>query len=255
MATDYRKEYANDFRILNERYNGVENYIRSMVNGDVRSLIVNGPPGVGKTHSVKTYLDSYIGSENYKLMNGHCTLLSLYSKLYDFRDKGKVVVLDDVDSIFSKVEGLNILKAAMDTTTQREIHWESPSHMLTTMGVPKSFEYNGSVILISNIGFGGGNNKLVAHLAALKDRSYCSHIAESGDDSLFKQVCFMVLERGLFTSLGVPEEHQMMLLEYIDENKKRLNTVSLRTVVKLSNIFKMNPKDWRTMANQGMLKV
>ena len=92
-------------------------------------------------------------------------------------------------------------------------------------------------------------------MAALKDRSYCSHIAESGDDSLFIQVCFMVLERGLFTSLGVPEEHQKMLLEYIDENKKRLNTVSLRTVVKLSNIFKINPKDWRTMANQGMLKV
>ena len=255
MAKDYKTEYAEDFKTLSERYNGVETYIQGMANGDVRSLIVNGPPGVGKTHSVKTYLDTYIGAGNFKLMNGHCTLLSLYSKLFDFKEQGKVVVLDDVDSIFSKVEGLNILKAAMDTTHQREIHWESPSHMLTTMGVPKEFEYNGSVILISNIGFGGGNNKLIAHLAALKDRSYCSHIAESGDDSLFRQIFFMVLERDLFTSLGVPEADQMMLLEYIDENKKRLNTVSLRTVVKLSNIFRMNPKEWRKMANQGMLKV
>jgi hypothetical protein len=254
MIKDYRKEYAEDFRILNERYNGVETYIKGMANGDVRSLIVNGPPGVGKTHSVKNYLEKYV-SGNYKLMNSHCTLLSLYAKLYDFKDTGKVLVLDDIDSIFSKVEGLNILKAAMDTTTQREIHWDSPTHLLNTMGVPKSFEYNGSVVLISNLGFGGGNGKLVAHLAALKDRSYCAHIAETGDDSLFKQVCFMVLERNLFTELGVPEENQMMLLEYIDVNKKRLNTVSLRTVVKLSNIFRMNPKDWRTMANQGLLKV
>lgn len=254
MTKDYRKEYAQDFRILNERYNGVETYIQGMVNGDVRSLIVNGPPGVGKTHSVKTYLEKY-NKGNYHLLNSHCTLLALYGKLYDFRDTGKVLVLDDVDSIFSKVEGLNILKAAMDTTSQREIHWDSPSHMLTTMGVPKSFEFNGSVVLISNLGFGGGNGKLVAHLTALKDRSYCSHIAEAGDDSLFKQVCFMVLERNIFTNLGVPEEYQMMLLEYIDENKKRLNTVSLRTVVKLANIFRMNRTNWKTMANQGLLKV
>jgi hypothetical protein len=253
MARDYRTEYAEDFRILNERYNGVETYIKGMANGGIRSLIVNGPPGVGKTHSVKTYLDLYVPN-NYIHINSHLSLMALYGKLYDFRDKGKVIVLDDVDTIFSKVEGLNLLKAAMDTTSVRQIHWDSPTHYLNTMGLPKNFEFNGSVILISNIGFGGGNGKLVAHLSALKDRSYCSHIAETGEDSLFKQVCFMVLERNLFSSLGIPEQHQMMLLEYIDENKKRLNTVSLRTVVKLSTIFTIDPKNWRTMANQGLLK-
>ena len=65
----------------------------------------------------------------------------------------------------------------------------------------------------------------------------------------------MVIEKDIFTSLGVPKDQHMMLLEYIDENKKRLTTLSLRTVVKLSTIFKMNPKEWRKMANQGMLKV
>jgi hypothetical protein len=256
MAKDYRTEYANDFTSLNERYIGVEDYIKGMVKGGlIRSLIVNGPPGVGKTHSVKAYLDIHIGSENYKLMNGHCTLLSLYAKLYDFRDSGKVVVLDDVDSVFSKTDGLNILKAAMDTTNQRVIHWESPTHLLTTMEVPKSFEYNGSVILISNIGFGGVANKLAAHLNALKDRSYYSHIGHADVESSFKQICYMVIEKDIFTTLGVPQEHHMMLLEYIDENKKRFTTLSLRTVVKLSTIFTMNSKDWKRMANQGMLKV
>ncbi len=254
MSKDYKTEYANDFKSLDERYNGVEDYIKGMTTGEIRSLIVNGPPGVGKTHSVKAYLEKHIGSTNFKLMNGHCTLLSLYAKLYDFREQGKVVVLDDVDSVFSKTDGLNILKAAMDTTEQRTIHWESPTHHLTTMDVPKSFEYNGSVILISNIGFGGGSNKLTAHLNALKDRSYYSHIADAGVESSFVQICYMVIEKDIFTSLGVPKEHHMMLLEYIDENKKRLTTLSLRTVVKLSTIFRMNPKEWKRMANQGMLK-
>ena len=64
----------------------------------------------------------------------------------------------------------------------------------------------------------------------------------------------MVLERGLMTDLGVPLNDQAMLLEYIDEKKDDFNTVSLRTVVKLANIFKIDPVNWRIMANQGLLK-
>ena len=197
MAKDYRTEYANDFISLNERYIGVEDYIKGMVkDGLIRSLIVNGPPGVGKTHSVKAYLDIHIGSENYKLMNGHCTLLSLYAKLYDFRDSGKVVVLDDVDSVFSKTDGLNILKAAMDTTNQRVIHWESPTHFLTTMEVPKSFEYNGSVILISNIGFGPNATHTTDESATIFiEDSENQSITQNNFDSVLKDDYFKISRR------------------------------------------------------------
>ena len=224
-----------------------------MANGNVRSLIINGPPGVGKTYSVNSYLTTHT-SGDFKIVSGYMTLLSLYATLYAYREAGKVLVLDDVDSVFSKIEGLNILKAAMDTRSVRNVHWESPSGLLNTMGLPQSFEFSGGVILISNIGFGSGSNKLLVHLAALKDRSYCIPIADSGDDSLFKQVCYMVLKRDLLTNLGVPKQDQLMLLDYIEENKRKLYTVSLRTVVKLADIFRMDPVNWRVMANQGLLK-
>jgi hypothetical protein len=253
MTKDYRAEFAEDFLVFDKRYSGVETFIEKMANGKFFSLIVNGPPGVGKTHSVDVYLKKY-AKDNYKVISGHMTLLSLYSVLYGYRKKGQIVVLDDVDSVFSKVEGVNILKAAMDTKAVRNIHWESPSGLLNTMGLPKSFEFHGGVILISNIGFGGTNGKLVAHLLALKDRSYCIPIAESTENSLFKQICFMVLERGLMTSLEVPLEHQQMLLEYIEENQKHFHTLSLRTVVKLSKLFNLDPIDWRVMAEQTLMK-
>jgi hypothetical protein len=57
------------------------------------------------------------------------------------------------------------------------------------------------------------------------------------------------------TDLGVPQQDQMMLLEFIDVNKDRLNTVSLRTVVKLVEMYKNTPTIWREMATVGMLKV
>lgn len=254
MARDYRKEFSEEFKHLDARYKGVEAFVEQLALGNVRSLIINGHPGIGKTHSVKKYLEQY-AKGNYFIVTGRITLLSLYQTLYSFKSKGKVVVLDDVDSIFSNIEGLNILKAAMDTTAARKINWLSTTSKLNTMELPDNFTFNGGVILISNVGFGGGSGKLVTHLTALKDRSYCVPVADSGEDSTFKQICYMVLERNLMTDLGVPQHDQDMLLEFIDENKDKLNTVSLRTVVKLVEMYKNTPAIWREMATVGLLKV
>jgi hypothetical protein len=253
MARDYRKEFEEEFKNLDARFKGVETYVQNVALGKIRSLIVNGHPGIGKTHSVKKYLEQY-AKGNYLVITGRITLMSLYAALHAYKSSGKVLVLDDVDSIFSNIEGLNILKAAMDTTSIRKIYWASTTGKLNTMGLPDNFTFNGGVILISNIGFGGGAGKLVTHLTALKDRSFCVPVADSGEDSLFKQVCYMVLERGLMTDLGVASNDQMMLLDYIDKNKGELNTVSLRTVAKLVDIFKIDPINWETMASQGLLK-
>lgn len=253
MARDYRKEFADEFKQLDMRFKGVETYVKGVSEGKIRSLIVNGHPGIGKTHSVKKYLEQY-AKGNHLVITGRITLMSLYAALHAYKSTGKVLVLDDVDSIFSNVEGLNILKAAMDTTSTRKIHWASTTGKLNTMGLPDNFIFNGGVILISNIGFGGGASRLVAHLTALKDRSFCVPVADSGDDSLFKQICYMVLERGLMTDLGVAHDDQLMLLDYIDRHKDELNTVSLRTVVKLVDIFNIDPLNWEEMANQGLLK-
>jgi len=254
MSRDYRTEFAEEFKHLDARYKGVEQFVEQIALGNVRSLIINGHPGIGKTHSVKKYLEKY-AKGNYFVVTGRITLLSLYQALYSFKNKGKVLVLDDVDSVFSNIEGLNILKAAMDTTASRKIDWLSTTSKLNTMGLPDSFTFNGGVILISNVGFGGGSSKLVTHLTALKDRSYCVPVADSGEDSTFKQICYMVLERNLMTDLGVPQQDQMMLLEFIDVNKDRLNTVSLRTVVKLVEMYRNTPTIWKEMATVGLLKV
>ena len=254
MPRDYRKEFSEEFKHLDARYKGVEAFVEQIALGNVRSLIINGHPGIGKTHSVKKYLELY-AKGNYFIVTGRITLLSLYQTLYSFKNKGKVVVLDDVDSIFSNIEGLNILKAAMDTTATRKINWLSTTSKLNTMELPDNFTFIGGVILISNVGFGGGSGKLVTHLTALKDRSYCVPVADSGEDSTFKQICYMVLERNLMTDLGVPANDQIMLLEFIDDNKDKLNTVSLRTVVKLVEMYKNTPAIWREMASVGLLKV
>ena len=119
MTRDYRKEYAEEFKQLDKRFNGVETYVKGISTGKIRSLIVNGHPGIGKTYAVSKFLEKY-AKGNFIVLQGRVTLLALYATLHSFKSTGKVVVLDDVDSVFSDIQGLNILKAAMDTTSIRK---------------------------------------------------------------------------------------------------------------------------------------
>jgi GTPase SAR1 family protein len=247
------KELASDFKRLDQAYESVQTYIKNIANGELRSLIVNGPPGVGKSAMVEKFLKKYKTS-NQKFVSGQMTSFALYQNLYQNKDKGQVLVLDDVDSIFGNTEGLNILKAAMDTTRQRRISWESNTMMLSELGLPKVFNFNGSVVLITNVGFGGAMTKQMAHLNALKDRSYCIPIADGGGNSAYKQIAYMIIRHDILAQYQLTDAVKAELLEYINTNLDNLYTVSLRTAIKLAEIYRLNPTGWRNDADVAFLR-
>jgi replication-associated recombination protein RarA len=115
------KDLTQEFDRLELNYAMTEQYIKNIAAGELRSLILNGPPGLGKSFMVNQFLTKHRKGQ-YKIVAGHMTNLSLYHALYNHRQHGEVLVLDDVDSVFSKIEGLNLLKAVMDTQPP------SPSH-------------------------------------------------------------------------------------------------------------------------------
>lgn len=244
---------AMDFRILEENYANVEKYIQGICKGEFRSVIVNGPPGVGKSYSVDAYLQQYANEDCYKVAAGHMTPLSLYGNLYQYRNVGDVLVLDDIDSVFSKIEGINLLKAAMDTKPVRRISWESSSTVVMNLGLPPHFEFKGSIVLISNIGFVQKKGKMQEHLDALKDRSYSLHISDNTREELYQQVCFMVIKKGLLKEFDLAAEQQSKILDYIGSNLDQLNKISLRLAIKLAGLMKANPEEWSSMADSGLL--
>lgn len=242
-----------NFSDIEQKYQSTEKYISQMAQGKLRSLIVNGPPGVGKTHSVENYLKKYAGS-SYKMITGQMTPFSLYGHLYQNNREGRVLVLDDIDSVFSKLEGVNILKAAMDTKQVRNISWASSTHLLGASGFPGSFDYLGGVILISNIGFDSDNKKIGAHLNALKDRSFSISISDRTNESLFKQVCYMVLKRDLLQQFNFSDSQKADLLKYMEDNLSVMYTVSLRVAFKLAMLMQDDPHDWKSLADDGLVK-
>ena len=165
---------------LRERFEMLEDMTRATKKGDVRAMIVSGPPGVGKSHGVEKVLGKHELLDNiaqrqpkYEVVKGAMSAIGLYCKLYKHADRDNVLVFDDCDSVFSDELSLNILKAALDSKKNRKICWNTDSFKLRNEGVPDSFEFKGSAIFITNIKFDNVKSpKMRDHLSALESRCH-----------------------------------------------------------------------------------
>lgn len=244
---------------LRRRFDLLSEMTKAVKKGDVRALIVSGPPGVGKSQIVEDVLERYTllqtlgGKTKHEVIKGAMSPIGLYCKLYKFADKDNVIVFDDCDSIFTDEVSLNILKAALDSKPKRTIHWNTDSHKLRNEGVPDQFQFEGSVIFITNIKFGRSRGKIRDHMDALESR--CHYIDLTIDTEREKMLRIeQVVEDGMLADYGISEEQIVEVMEYVSVNKKQLRELSLRTVIKTADLVKAFPNNWRQMANISLLK-
>lgn len=228
------------------------------INGDIRALIVSGPPGVGKSYGVETQLeksslfDIIAGNKvRFEVVKGAMTALGLYAQLYKYSDKKNVLVFDDCDSAFNDELALNILKAALDSGKRRRIFWNSDSRLLREEGIPNSFEFKGSVIFITNLNFANVRSKKIAdHLLALQSR--CHYIDLSIDTENDKMIRIKQVNRdadgGLFKNYDFEGDEPEQIFEFMKVNSARLREVSLRMCLKIADLVKISPNNWRTLA-------
>ena len=151
IAEKPRVDDATRIKEIGERFEILDDMTKALVRGDIRSLIVTGPPGVGKSYGVEEQLNkgSLFGDmagqkRRFEVVKGAMTALGLYAKLYQYSAKGDVVVFDDCDSVLLDDLSLNLLKAALDSGKKRMIYWNAESNKLRAEGIPDSFEFKGS---------------------------------------------------------------------------------------------------------------
>ena len=242
-----------DFSDLLNAYKGLERFLVNVASGKLRGLIVTGPPGVGKTTAVSKMLDTHVASK-YKLVAGHMTVLQLYCELYRHRNSGEIIVLDDVDSAFKSMEGVNVVKAAADSVPQRRISWASSSPKLKAWNIPTSFNYNGGIILISNeTERKDRGGKMAQHISAIADRLHRISVGSNDRDAQFHQLCYQVVHGSLLSSRGLTPKQQCEVLDYVSQHLEGLDRVSLRTATKIADLMRLEPKHWRSMADIGIL--
>jgi hypothetical protein len=261
VATTEREETDEDIMDrMRDRFDMLEEMTKATKKGDVRAMIVSGPPGVGKSFGVEKVLGKHdliatLGERapKYEVVKGAMSAIGLYVKLFKYADKDNVIVFDDCDSIFADELSLNILKAALDSKKTRRIHWNTDSFKLRNEGVPDSFEFKGSAIFITNLKFDKAKGKIKEHLMALESR--CHYVDLTIDTEREKMLRIkQIVGDGMLNEYALSDETKDDIVDYIDINKKRLRELSLRTVLKVADLAKAFPQRWEAMAENTVMR-
>ena len=242
---------------LGDRFEILEEMTRAVKKGDVRAMIVTGPPGVGKSFGVEKVLgkhDVFANVANdtklkkYEVVKGAMSAIGLYKKLYEFSDKKCILVFDDCDSVLLDDLSLNILKAALDSGKKRTIHWNTDSRLLRQEGVPNSFEFQGGAIFISNIKFDHvKSKKLRDHLEALESRCHYLDLTIDTVREKLLRIRQVVSQCGMLDDYKLSDQDKQEVVEFIVNNAKRMRELSLRMVLKVADIRVSMPTKWQSV--------
>lgn len=253
VTFDNRKETDDEINArISERFDILSELTQAAIVGDVRAMIVSGPAGLGKSYTVEQCLSLWDPEENdHTIVKGFVRATGLLKILYRFREFGQVIVFDDADSIFFDDVALNLLKAVCDTTERRRVSWLSEGELIDEASgdiIPKCFEFNGTIIFISNIDFDAlieKNHKLTPHLEALMSRAlYIDLTMKTRRDYLIR--IRQVVNEGMLDNLT--EEERNDVLNFIEDHSTILRELSLRIAIKLAALRKQGSDNWERLA-------
>ena len=235
---------------INERFGFLSDMVLMLAKGDQASVVVTGPGGLGKSHTVMKSLtnagftdislleDFAVGTKingvkSFTVIKGYSTPKGLYRTLYENKDG--VIVFDDCDSVLKDPVSLNLLKGALDSYSRRIISWRAD---MKDDELPQSFEFKGRVVFISNL----AGDKLDQ---AIITRSMAVDL--NMDSSQKIERMRHLLTEGEF----MPEfemKFKMDALNLIEVLKDRVKELSLRTLIQVTKIRKSAGSNWANLA-------
>ena len=235
---------------INQRFGFVSDMVNMLVKGDQASVVISGPGGLGKSHTVTkalndagmrdvTLLDEFeVGgkintSKSYRVIKGYSTPKGLYRTLYENKDG--VVVFDDCDSVLKDPVSLNLLKGALDSYSRRVISWRAD---MRDEELPQSFEFKGRVVFISNLSSDSMDQAIITRSMAVDLTMTTKQKVE--------RMRHIVSEADFLPEYSKQEKADALdLIASLQEDVKEL---SLRTLIQTTKIRKSSGAKWKDLA-------
>jgi hypothetical protein len=246
--------------LISRRFDIMSQLTDMIVGGDVRSLIISGAAGIGKSYNLEKRLNQAIDNQEinqFTILKGKISAIALFAQLFEHRNKGDILVLDDIDVIFQDETSLNLLKGALDTGDVRHLVWLTASEWLAEQGVDQAFDFEGACVFITNLDFDRmmerGTN-LAEHFKALISRSIYLDLGIHTNKEILTRIKQVVNHTTMLDVHGIDGVQKGLMMEWLEDNYENLRELSLRTILKLSAFMKGDAQGWQDIAEATMIR-
>jgi hypothetical protein len=151
-----------------------------------------------------------------------------------FENNKSIIVFDDCDAVLKDPVALNILKGALDSYGKRIISWNAD---MRDDDLPKSFNFEGRVIFISNM-----NQDKIDQ--AIRSRSMMIDLSMTTNQKIDRMEHISKLDEFLPEYDATVKSDALALIRAIKDDVKE---ISLRTLIAVAKVRASN-KDWKDLA-------
>lgn len=243
------------------------NIFASQTNSAMNGLLISGDAGTGKTHWVKKALSETTEEENIEYIKGaSISAAAIFVKLYLSRQPGQILVLDDVDIIHKTGSELStildLFKGATELTKgERMLAWEKAgaNQLMKELGVPSTFDFQGSVIWITNDTIDQIAHKSKGHWNAISSRFNQQKVYLTDQEKVLYTL-YLIEEKNMLGKNceakegGYSKPVISLTTEYIRSNYRSLNEITPRVSIKIADLITNFPLDWKMMCDNQLMK-
>lgn len=246
-----------------DRFDTVYKICKVFVTGNSaqKGIIISGDAGTGKSHFVK---QAFVDTESTDRVDYNksksFTAASFYVKLFLNRHPGDVVTFDDcgLEHLTGKDFQVitDMIKGATEMTKgERIIGWEraAVNKLMEEKGVPSQFDFQGSIIWITNSSFEKLAKKFGEHWEAMQSRFIQVPIRLNQQEKLMYTL-YLLEDVGMLNGKlcetkegGYSKEIVQETIDYIRNNYKYMNNVTARVAAQIADTMEQYPNDWKTL--------
>lgn len=205
-------------------YEQLTRFVEAFAAGHLNLLIVLGEPGLAKSQTVRSVMSDA------RWIEGNATAFGVYTAAWNHRDR--VMVLDDVDSLYADRSAVRLLKTLCQTDSVKRVSWQTASTALDKQGIPRMFETRSRVVIIANEW-----KTLDRNVAAVQDRGHVIRFEPSAAE-VHRQVLNWFADDEIY--------------EWFGRHLSLVSNPSMRQYVRAAEL-KAAGLDWRSMLLQETL--
>lgn len=253
-----------------DRFKTIQQISEAFVTKDSaqKGLLISGDAGMGKSHYVKQafLLTDTTSRVDYQKSKSF-TAPALYAKLWENRNQGDVVVFDDCSLSSMTGEGFrkltDFLKGALELTSgPRMLGYEAASAnaLFKELGVPREFDFQGSIIWITNTTIDNLEKKFKDHWSAIERRFINIEIKLTKEEK-YMYTNYLVETVGMLGENcdakegGYSEKIIEATVDFLADNYENFRDITPGVALKIADTMDQFPDMYETILNNQNLYI